>query len=109
MSLVQIFNYKSPNNKFVTRESWVATLPSEQQIEYAEAQARQLARRQEAIDNGYLVVVKSESPSGHASYQWTDQAVFEEKNHGCDPIWKQYYDRWLTETNQELEILIKEG
>jgi hypothetical protein len=109
MSLVQIFNYKSPNNKFVSIESWVATLPSEQQIEYAEALARQLARRQEAIDNGYLVVVKNKSLSDHQMYQWTDQAEFEGKNHGCDLIWKQYHDRWLTETNQELEILIKEG
>jgi hypothetical protein len=103
MTLTQQFNYRSPGDKFIPMDDWVATLTIAEQEEFFLARERQLARRQRAIDNGHLVLTKD------GGYEWTNQEVFNKKSHGVDRVWYFYFHRWLTETNQEFnETIITE-
>jgi hypothetical protein len=101
MSLLQKFDVKSPEDKIISMDDWIATLPNDQQEEFYQARKRQLARRQKAIDNGHLIVVED-------GYAWTDQETFKKKSHGVDRIWYSYFHRWLIETNQEFTETITE-
>jgi len=95
LSLIQKFNYKSPEGKFINLEDWLVTLPINEQEEFRRAKERQLVRRQRAIDNGHLILDKE------GYYVWIDEKTFSKKNHGTDRVWLSYHFRWLKETNQE--------
>ena len=97
MSLTQKFDIKSPGDKFISIDDWIATLSVDEQEKFYLARERQLARRQQAIDNGHLTLTED------GSYEWTDEATFNTKSHGVDRIWYSYFHRWLTETNQEFD------
>jgi hypothetical protein len=66
---------------------WVKTLTLEEQQEFIAAKTRQEQHRQEVIDAGKMIMI-------NYSYVWKDQASAEQNKH-ADPIWVQYFYRWL--------------
>ena len=110
------FHYASNNKGEVPVElyAWLKTLPLDEQQEFKEAEARQLAFRQEAIDRGDMIVVVSENQDRPGNwegkltdYVWRD-AETEQRGKQHDPAWLIYWQRYLTECNIKFESVKKE-
>ena len=90
-----------PEQDFVSLVSWIKTLPLEEQKIFAEARARNDYLRIEQVELGYI----REHDQIRKKVIWEDEAQKSEiKN--TDPIWLEYYQRWLTETNT-VEVITK--
>jgi RimJ/RimL family protein N-acetyltransferase len=110
------FSYASNNEGEVPVElhDWIKTLPFDEQQEFNEAEARQIAFRQEAIDRGDMIIEvadTSDKPLGWKStlsnYVWRD-AETEKKGKEHDPAWLVYWNRYLTECNIKFNIVKKQ-
>ena len=88
-------SYEVPaGQKFVSLFVWARSLPIEEQKIYAEARARNEALRTEQIELGFI----HDHDQIRKKVIWEDMAETSEiKN--TDPIWLEYYQRWLRETN----------
>lgn len=109
MAVEHQFRYRVPEGqRFVTFEEWTQNLPADQNLEFNQARQRQEAHRQAAIDRGDLIrdwsKVDISDPTSQPTYIWKD-AETEHKNKPADPVWLQYWDRYLTETNTTFEIV----
>jgi hypothetical protein len=90
----QKFEYKWPEGATpMIIDQWVATLPIEQQIEFKEAKARQVASRQKVINEGKLTY-----NSKYHEYIWKDTES-RKQDKEIDPVWHQYFIRFLKENN----------
>lgn len=92
MAKMQKFIWTYPSDIPSTLDDWVlSTLPEEDQIRFNQARKAMDEGRQRAIDEGRLVAINEEG------YIWKDDEALEIHKYQ-DPIWKEYYDRWLLET-----------
>ena len=110
------FRYSSKNENEVplTLHVWLKTLSQDEQQEFTEAEARQLAFRQAAIDRGDMIIEQSDSSNGPAEwnstlshYVWRD-AETEKRGKEHDPVWLIYWNRYLEECNIKFESVKKE-
>jgi hypothetical protein len=95
MSFIQHMKFKKTNKDSLDLLPWIETLSPDEQTEFFEAQARQLANRQRVINDGRMSVDCDD-------YIWTDKSSFENQNHGADLIWQKYFERWLKETDTQM-------
>jgi hypothetical protein len=108
MPVVQKFSYRQADGTIIPHDSdriyynfanWLNGLPEEDQIEYKKADIRQKLLRQEVIDQGNLTI----APGG-TRYVWKDE-------HACDsgkptdPVWFDYWRRYMSETKQEIIVI----
>jgi hypothetical protein len=92
MAKMQKFIWNYPSGTPSTLDDWVLnTLPEEDQIRFNLARKAMDEGIQRAIDEGRLVAINEEG------YIWKDDEALEINKYE-DPIWKEYYDRWLSET-----------
>ena len=104
MASTSVFIYQNkdgtatPNIRLV---DWVNKLPTIERVEFFAAKARQQGNRQKVIDFGHLVLNSD-------SYTWTDENTRTNNNHGADPVWLSYFNRWLEDTQQEFIIKVTE-
>jgi len=100
MSTIQKFTWNWPGKDqgkpFISLTDWVNYLSKEQQEDFYKAQARQHQHRQEAIDQGLMVV-------DHKGYIWRDEATAIQGK-PSDLIWLEYTTRYSQETGVELVI-----
>ena len=102
MAPIQKFIYTWPDGTTpIDFHAWVATLSKEEQDEFAQSLARQLAFRQQSIDDGLLALVPE------VGYKWKDKDTM---NIGkpTDPTWHRYWNRWQDETGVIFKIEIIE-
>ena len=98
----------APGSVWISLSDWVKTLPDDQQTEFCAAKARQRIFRSQAIDQGNLAVISNTSNDrGLEFYIWKDDAA-EKLNKPHDPIWDQYFYRYLKENNITLTIIKRE-
>ena len=90
MAIKETFTY---TNYTVSIEEWVSTLSDTEQQEYAEARIRQTLFREQAIAEGIM-----KFDLGSDSYIWPDEQAIT-INKPTDQIWREYFERYLTETN----------
>lgn len=101
MALLNKFIWIYPDGKPSKIEDWVITLPIEEQTEFFAAQKRNIEFRDQAIKEGRMKITEE-------GYEWINEEEFK-KNKPHDPIWEQYFQRWLQETGIRLggEEIIK--
>ena len=106
MAVVHEFKYTvAPDGVWITLNDWIATLPEDQQTEFHSAEARQIAIRSQVIEQGTLALARSATNTrGTIDYVWKDEAAAQQ-NKPRDPIWYQYFDRYLKENNITFEII----
>ena len=80
-------------------ETRLLTLSTEEQEEFKLADQRQKSYRQKVVDAGAMEIVET-------GYVWVDQEAAE-KNKPTDPVWHNYFNRWLKETNQTFKEIRK--
>lgn len=82
---------------------WVATLPLDEQQEYAAARARQNSLRSVAIEQGKMEIDNS---SDAQDYIWKDESALT-INKPNDDVWLKYWDRYLAETQTIFTIEVE--
>lgn len=113
MPVIQDFAYTAPpGKKLPTLHEWVTTLSGKEQLQFAMAEKRQLALRQQAVQENKLAVVKktTENREGLDTYVWEDQHAQNksiDKRKKWDRVWLQYWSRYLKETGAQFEIVEK--
>lgn len=80
----------------VTFDTWIAGLSQEEKQEFGQAKLRQIAHRQNAIDQGAMIIDRG-------SYVWTDQQTAT-INKPTDDVWHKYFQRYLKETQTTFRI-----
>jgi hypothetical protein len=93
--------YTRDGRPFCSFDSWLKSLPIQQQQEYEQARQRQHAYRQDAIDRGDLILLLDQS------YVWKDQKTME-KGKPQDEVWASYHARWSEENAIISESITKE-
>jgi len=94
--------------KWITLHNWIRTLPVDQQDEFYSAEKRQFEYREQKIQEGQLTVDLSVPADRRGSnYIWKDSAAAE-KNKPYDPIWLEFFDRYLSENGITLNIIKRE-
>jgi hypothetical protein len=83
---------------------WLYTLPQAEQEEYSEAWIRQ-----EELRIGYFRTMKQDGsamvlPSGE--YAWKDEETF--NNRPVDPVIKNYWNRWETESGVQYSYILSQ-
>jgi len=91
MTIVQKFIWEYPDGIQSTLDDWVLTLSEYEQKRFEEARKNTDIGRQQAIDEGRLILTDD------GQYTWKDQEAFAQHKYQ-DPIWEEYFNRWLTET-----------
>jgi len=76
-----------------SQDDWIKTLTVEEQLEYYAADKRQKQFRQDAVDEGRLVVDDT-----LGQYIWKDKDAYH-VNKPSDPVWMKYWGRWIEEEN----------
>ena len=89
------------NNASIDLHQWINTLSISEQQTFKEAQDRQFATRQLHIDSGDL---KVEIKDSIQYYVWKDEET-ERIGKKQDPIWMQYFNRYLSENNIQFEVV----
>jgi hypothetical protein len=81
-------------------EDWIATKSAEIQTDWHAANARKKGIRQSMIDQGYMVIDVS---SERKDYVWSKNIPegFRPPN---DPVWEDYFQQFLRETEQTCVI-----
>ena len=105
MASTSVFIFQNKDSTEIPNISiwtWVNTLPEIEQDEFFAARKRQIGNRQKLINSENLVV------NCDLSYTWTDETTRINKNHGADPVWLSYFNRWLEDTAQEFIIKVTE-
>lgn len=103
MAIKHEFSYVVPEGeKNITLNDWVeSTLSPEENQHYIAARGRQHAIRQTYIDQGLLIIDKSDT-SGE-TYIWRDEEA-ERNNKPCDPKWLEFFNRHAEATGIKLII-----
>jgi len=109
MAVAHRFNYSVPEGqKFIRFEDWVSTLSADEQAEFRAAKQRQEDYRQASIDSGDMIrdfsSVDPNDPTSQPVYVWRDEETAR-KGKPFDPIWKDYWNRYLAETGIEFDII----
>jgi hypothetical protein len=109
MAVAHQFNYSVPEGQtFIRFEDWVLTLSATEQAEFQASKQRQEAYRQEAIDRGDMIRdfsgVDPTDPTSQPVYVWRDEETAR-KGKPFDPIWKNFWNRYLEETGIEFDII----
>ena len=73
--------------------TWVTTLTTDEQSEFAAARTRQLANRQAKIDSGDIISNVITSTTG---VTWNADSEASVPKYEQDPTWLSYWERWLT-------------
>lgn len=105
MAIYQQFHYILSDGTIITdqtvvnkmNKNWVATLTPEEQEEHRQAVIRQEKLRQEKIDIGNLEVDNN-------GYIWKDAEALR-INKPSDPVWDQYFARYLSDMKIECKIV----
>ena len=102
MGVISKFVYTWPEGTTpIQFPSWIKTLAPAEQDEFAQAQSRQLAFRQQLIDDGLLTLVPE------VGYEWKDKTTLD-IGKPTDPTWQIYWDKWIKETGVIFSIEIIE-
>jgi len=101
-SLSDLFGNLTTTNSNVTvtvmsLNDWVKTLTTEEQAEFAEAEARRFANVQSRIDSGHITSNVITNTDGVVWNANSESAVTEIKSEP-DPVWFAYWERWQSET-----------
>lgn len=109
MAIAHKFNYSVPEGKqFIRFEDWVLTLSDSEQTEFLAAKERQEAYRQQAIDHGDMIrdfsSVDPNDPTSQPVYVWKDEETAR-KGKPFDIVWKDFWNRYLKETEIEFDII----
>jgi hypothetical protein len=106
MAIRQEFVFTPPKGtEFIDFHTWAWDLPSDQLQEWLAAVDRQFAIRQKVIDQGALKVDTS-NPELQA-YIWQEDAIKDKPVYGykpADPVWIEYWNRYIQETGIKFEI-----
>jgi hypothetical protein len=102
MQFIQQFNYELADGTLIDtigvfeyEKKWLSSLSIEEQEEYKSANIRQKSYRQQIIDEGKMSIGEQKE------YIWPDYKTMK-KGKPEDPIWRQYFDRFLAENNMKL-------
>ena len=76
-------------------DTWVTTLTTDEQSEFAAAETRQRANQQAKIDSGDIIsnVILTASTTG---VTWNADSEASVHKFEQDPTWLSYWERWLT-------------
>ena len=109
MPIVHEHHYTvADGSQWIALHDWVKTLPGDQQTEFYAAEARQRSFRSQAIVQGNLALSPNPTNTrGTIDYVWKDEAAAQQ-NKPRDPIWYQYFVRYLKENNITFEIIKRE-
>lgn len=108
MTVTQIFIYTWPEGTTpIVFQDWIGTLPQAEQDEYALANARQLAFRQQVIDGGVLALSPFNSEGTDIGYTWINQEAAD-IGKPTDPTWYVYWNRWINETGVQVTVDVSE-
>ena len=108
MPVTQIWIYTWPEGTTpILFQDWISTLPQAEQDEYALANARQLAFRQQVIDEGVLELSPINSEGTDIGYTWIDQEAAD-IGKPTDPTWYVYWNRWINETGVQVTVDVSE-
>lgn len=112
MSIKHNFTYVAPEGKpLISIHQWILTLPIEQQQEFAIANANQLQFREESIARGDLIVDSSAANDADVNaspvYVWKD-AETAERGKTTDPVWIEYWNKYLEATGIKFEVVDSE-
>ena len=129
------YKFYPQDNTFVDMDSWAASnLSADELIEYNAAKENQNSR-QHLIDSGIIVahrdrdvdgvqttnnyttidppegiVVRRRPLENNSSEEtWVSQAAYDNNQDVTDSGWHNYFQRWLTETNQRFEKIIRDN
>ena len=102
MPVRQVFQWQwPPGVEPLWFRDWLATLPENECREGMEAIRRQEHLRQDAIDQGRMILVDN-------GYVWKDEATAN-RGKGTDTVWEKYWMRWQKETGVKfIQTLEKE-
>jgi hypothetical protein len=94
----QTFEWQTVDGREIVEiDRWVATLPPQEQQEFKEALKRQHQYRQEAIDNGFMIIDENND------YVWKDWETAK-LNKPMDTVWLRYFERWQQECAVVLQV-----
>lgn len=93
------FEYVYHGNR-ITLENWVKTLSQEEQDRFFKARENNYAARQVAIDQGRMTITKDNN------YVWANEQEYH-KNKEHDPVFVDYFNRYLKENNIEFKQHVK--
>jgi hypothetical protein len=102
MSVVQRLVFEWPEGvKPILFLDWIKLLPESEQEEFYQSKIRQENFRQQAVDQGRL----QEITGNH--YTWKNKQEAE-INKETDPIWAQFWNRYLQETQTQFNVVYEE-
>ena len=104
MPLKQIFKYTYPDNKEITIDDWIKTKTPEEQDSFYKSRENNYRIRQVAVDSGRMQLNKNDDG---VFYVWANEDEFNKgKDH--DPIFVEFFNRYLEETNVKFEVITVE-
>jgi hypothetical protein len=95
MRLKQTFRWEWPPGVTpIQFDVWIDMLPPDERIECLQGKRRQEEMRQQAIDEGRMIIVND-------GYEWKD-AETQKQSKGIDDVWERYWLCWQAETGAKL-------
>jgi hypothetical protein len=109
MPIVEEHHYTvADGRKWISLHNWIRTLPVDQRNNFYSAEKRQFEYRTQKIQEGQLTVNRNTVGETRGSdYVWQDSEAAE-KNKPYDPIWLEFFDRYLSENGITLNIIKRE-